>query len=61
MRDQHFVMWWVPAGHRPSMEEALERLDHLRSHGESDHAFGCTHVKTAGLWQGTTCTGYAAE
>ncbi|MEO0918106.1 MAG: DUF3291 domain-containing protein, partial [Pseudomonadota bacterium] len=24
----HFVMWWVPVGHRPSLDEALERLEH---------------------------------
>ena len=26
---QHFVMWWVAAGHRPTLAEAKERLDHL--------------------------------
>ena len=36
----HMVLWWVPAGHRPSMEEAAERLAHLREHGPSAHAFG---------------------
>jgi hypothetical protein len=33
------VLWWVPAGHHPSLEEALARLDHLRAHGPSAHAF----------------------
>lgn len=33
------VLWWVPAGHLPSLEEARERLDHLRAHGETPHAF----------------------
>ncbi len=37
---QHFVMWWVPAGHQPTLEEALERLAHLQDKGPSDHAFG---------------------
>src|SRR5215471_19624954 len=23
------VMWWIPAGHRPSMAEGVARLDHL--------------------------------
>ncbi|WP_306030257.1 DUF3291 domain-containing protein [Stappia sp. MMSF_3263] len=36
----HFVMWLVPEGHRPTMEEAFGRLGHLRRHGDSDHAFG---------------------
>src|ERR1700756_1790630 len=34
-----FVLWWVPVGHRPSMEEAVARLTHLKQHGPSDHAF----------------------
>jgi hypothetical protein len=33
------VLWWVPAGHTPSVEEALERLEHLREHGPTSHAF----------------------
>ena len=38
--ERHLVMWWVPEGHRPTLEEALARLEHLRAHGDSDHAFG---------------------
>jgi uncharacterized protein DUF3291 len=34
------VMWWVPQGHRPSLDEAVARLDHLKAHGPSDDAFG---------------------
>jgi hypothetical protein len=33
------ALWWVPAGHRPSVEEAKERLEHLRRHGPSPAAF----------------------
>ena len=33
------VLWWVPAGHHPTPEEAIERLEHLREHGPSAHAF----------------------
>lgn len=54
--DQHFVMWWVPAGHRPTLEEGLERLDHLRNHGQTDHAFGWSHLKEAGLWRENICS-----
>ena len=36
----HLVFWWVPAGHRPDVAEAMERLDHLRKHGATPHAFG---------------------
>jgi hypothetical protein len=33
------VLWWVPAGHRPGLDEAGERLDHLAEHGPSAYAF----------------------
>ena len=33
------TMWWVPAGHLPTLEEAQERIDHLVAHGPTPHAF----------------------
>lgn len=33
------VLWWVPAGHRPTISEAAHRLDALRRNGPSPHAF----------------------
>ncbi|WP_394233342.1 DUF3291 domain-containing protein [Pseudomonas anguilliseptica] len=35
----HMVLWWVPAGHRPSVQEAAERLTLLREQGASAQAF----------------------
>ncbi|MEP7243007.1 MAG: DUF3291 domain-containing protein [Gammaproteobacteria bacterium] len=35
----YLVLWWVPAGHIPTVDEAKQRLAHLQRHGESDHAF----------------------
>ncbi|MDZ4333651.1 MAG: DUF3291 domain-containing protein [Pseudomonas sp.] len=35
----HMVLWWVPAGHRPSVQEAAERLALLREQGASAQAF----------------------
>ncbi|MFE6870219.1 DUF3291 domain-containing protein [Kitasatospora sp. NPDC057692] len=35
----HLVLWWVPAGHRPGVAEALERLADLRANGPSPRAF----------------------
>lgn len=37
--EAHMVLWWVPAGHTPTLEEARERLTHLRKHGPTPHAF----------------------
>ena len=53
--EMHFVMWWVPEGHRPTLDEALARLEHLRSHGPSDRAFGWDWLKEAGLWKERHC------
>jgi hypothetical protein len=35
----HMVLWWVPAGYRPSVQEAAERLALLRERGASVQAF----------------------
>jgi hypothetical protein len=51
----YFVMWWVKAGHRPTIEEALGRLDHLRVHGSSEHAFGWDGIAGAQLWKTARC------
>lgn len=61
MGKQHFVMWWVPVGHRPTLEEALLRLDQLNKTGNTDHAFGWSHLKDARLWQSKACAQVAAE
>lgn len=36
----YLVMWWVPEGHRPSLDEGLDRLAMLRAEGDSARAFG---------------------
>lgn len=39
MEEVSVVPWWVPAGHRPTVHEAIERLEHLRAHGPTPSAF----------------------
>jgi hypothetical protein len=39
MATAHLVLWWVPAGTRPTPAEALDRLDLLERHGPSPAAF----------------------
>lgn len=39
MSEQHLVLWWIPAGHIPSLSEALSRLELLRRDGPSPLAF----------------------
>jgi hypothetical protein len=38
----YLVLWWVPAGHLPSIEEALGRLDRLEADGPTGAAFTFT-------------------
>ena len=57
----HFVMWWVPAGHIPTLDEALERLDHLRVHGDSEQAFGWAWLTDAKAYRQHQCNRLAAE
>ena len=35
----HLVLWWVPAGHLPTVEEALARMDLLDANGPTPDAF----------------------
>lgn len=35
----HQVLWWIPAGHIPTIEEALQRLADLRRDGPTARAF----------------------
>lgn len=35
----HLALWWIPAGHIPTIEEAKHRLDLLRDRGPSPDAF----------------------
>jgi len=51
----HFVMWWVPAGHRPTVVEAKERLEYFAAHGPTDHAFGWDRLPAAQLWKTARC------
>ena len=39
MSEAHAVLWWVVKGHIPTVTEAKERLEHLREHGATPHAF----------------------
>ena len=33
------ALWWIPGGHIPTVAEALARLEHLKQHGPTAHAF----------------------
>jgi hypothetical protein len=37
--EPYLVLWWVPAGTIPGVDEAVDRLDLLRRHGPTREAF----------------------
>jgi Domain of unknown function (DUF3291) len=39
MSEAYLVLWWVPRGHRPSVTEAIAKLEALRTQGPSAQAF----------------------
>lgn len=39
MLQAHQALWWVPAGHTPSVEEGKTKLQYLEENGPSEHAF----------------------
>ena len=39
MTEAYLVLWWVPRGHRPDIQEAIARLQLLRSRGPTPSAF----------------------
>lgn len=39
MKELFLACWYVPAGHEPTVAEAMERIGHIRRHGPTPHAF----------------------
>ncbi|HEV2635778.1 MAG TPA: DUF3291 domain-containing protein [Actinocrinis sp.] len=39
LTDHYLALWWVPAGHRPTQAEAMERVHLLRDQGPGPLAF----------------------
>jgi hypothetical protein len=37
--EPHLALWWIPKGHIPSVEEALEKLRFVKAKGPSPEAF----------------------
>ena len=44
-KDAMVVFWHVDEGHTPSVQEAKERLEHIRQHGSTDYAFDFKYLK----------------
>jgi hypothetical protein len=39
MGEAYQALWWVPAGHQPTVAEAMERIEELRANGSRPRAF----------------------
>ncbi|MBA2813709.1 DUF3291 domain-containing protein [Streptomyces sp. KM273126] len=39
LAEAYQALWWIPAGHRPSIAEAMERVALVREHGPGPTAF----------------------
>lgn len=44
MAEAYVVLWWVPKGHRPTVEEGVARLMKLRAEGPTPEAFNFRQV-----------------
>ncbi len=44
MGESYQALWWIPAGHIPSTEEARNKLEYIRKHGPSAQAFNFTKL-----------------
>ena len=41
------VLWWIPAGELPTLDDAVRRLRHLETHGASAEGFGLNQLLPA--------------
>jgi heme-degrading monooxygenase HmoA len=39
MDKPHYCLWWIPAGHIPTVAEARERLEHYQQYGPTPFSF----------------------
>src|SRR3954451_16144894 len=37
--DAYLCLWWIPEGTIPTVDDAIERLEQLRAHGQTPRAF----------------------
>lgn len=55
MQERHFVMWHVPVGHQPTLEEAMSKLAQINADGPSDDIFGWEAMTNLKLWMEKRC------
>lgn len=55
MQERHFVMWHVPVGYQPTLEEAMAKLAQINADGPSDDVFGWEAMTNLKLWMEKRC------
>jgi hypothetical protein len=40
----YMALWWIPVGQIPTPQEGKERLEYLRLHGDTPHAFSFKNI-----------------
>lgn len=55
MQERHFVMWRVPIGQQPALEEAIAKLAQINADGPSDDVFGWEAMTNLKLWMEKRC------
>ena len=55
MEKPHMVFWWVPEGHQPTLQEAMDRLQMYEKNGATEDAFGWAEVIDVERWKSQRC------
>jgi hypothetical protein len=53
MDKPHYCLWWIPAGHIPTVAEGRERLEHYQAHGATSVSFWFSQRFPAPVEEGT--------
>jgi hypothetical protein len=61
MSQAYLVLWWVPKGHRPTLTEAIARLEQLRRAGPTPAAFTFRETFAPPDASGTVAQSFADE
>jgi Domain of unknown function (DUF3291) len=54
-REATLALWWQPVGVIPTQTEGFDRLQHLRTHGPGETAFGWSQLRGAEMWRESRC------
>jgi hypothetical protein len=53
MDKPHYCLWWIPAGHLPTVAEGREHLEHYQTHGPTPFSFWFSQRFPAPAEEGT--------